>query len=253
MKTRVRNLDTAYKSLLTSCSRKNGVKITSKNNNLSERKIQYLRQHLLKCEERIIEVANWDTNYFYDGLLTDRQRNMLIKLLEKRRRYLNQMYIGTNGEQERLGELNISLCNATQQMYMDLRNIHEQRKHISTMSQYDSDTWLLVKMSYNYYGDHSVRTMPEDGYYSSLFDSMLNLLCVEEKNITYKGCRWFTAQLADPIPSLHIKKEDYLRPCNALTDMLNNHLYSIPDVLRMNCFRIELKIEQSMNFNIANI
>lgn len=101
---------------------------------MSERKIQYLRQHLLKCEERIIEVANWDTNYFYDGLLTDRQRNMLIKLLEKRRRYLNQMYIGTNGEQERLGELNISLCNATQQMYMDLRNIHEQRKHISTMS-----------------------------------------------------------------------------------------------------------------------
>ena len=229
------------------------MKIASKNINLSERKIQYLRLRLLKCEERIIEVTDWDVNYFYDGLLTDRQRNMLIKLLEKRRSLLNRMYIGTDSEQQRLCELNTSLCNATRQMYMDFKNIHAQRKHIFKMSEYDSDAWLQVRMYYNYHGDHSVITLPEDEYYGSRFDIMLNLLCEEEANITYKGCTWFTAQLSDPISPLHIKKEDDLQPCQALYDLINNHLYSIPDVLRMNCFRIKWEIEQGKNFNIANV
>ena len=245
------------------------------NISISPQRLAWLRQRLQRCEKRIIETAQWDTNYFYDGLLTDGQRNQLRNLFLNRMRILNEMFGYSDNEVLRLEELNTALTDATQQMYADFKNLYKGRLAMAGMEQYDAHAWLEVRMGFCYQGEKSVLKMPEDEYYGSQFDNMLELLCAEEDNLTYQGCVWSCKELTNTVQTADLDKDDDFRDvmddgqswalwmnhhkiehiniCHAVHDLFDHHLYSIPDMLRMNHFEVKIMLEQKRDFHVTMI
>ena len=167
-------------------------------NPLSKQEISQLRKRLQACERRIIETANWDTYYFYDGSLPSEQYDKMIELLRRRRKLLNWMCVYTENEIRRIEELDTILTDTMRQMYADLNNLHAGRLAMSDMGPYNDSTWLKARLSYNYDGRHPVLKMEEE-------------------------------------------KHDL---CLALLGLLSHPIYSVPDILRMNSFKVKMVMEQ---------
>ena len=211
-------------------------------NPLSKQEISQLRKRLQACERRIIETANWDTYYFYDGSLPSEQYDKMIELLRRRRKLLNWMCVYTENEIRRIEELDTILTDTMRQMYADLNNLHAGRLAMSDMGPYNDSTWLKARLSYNYDGRQPVLKMEEDAYYGSQFDNMLNLISAEEANLSYRSA--FTAYRAltsHPPVAMEEEKHDL---CLALLGLLSHPIYSVPDILRMNSFKVKMDMEQ---------
>ena len=211
-------------------------------NPLSKQEIAQLRKRLQTCERRIIETADWDTNYFYDGSLSSERYDKMIELLRRRRKLLNSMCVYTKNEIRRIEELDSILTKFMQQMYTDLNNLHARRVAMADMEPYNYSTWLEARLSYNYDGMHPALKMEEDAYYSSQFDNMLNLISIEEANLSYRSA--FTAYRALTSPQPLAMEEEKHDLCPALLGLLNHSIYSVPDVLRMNSFKVKMVMEQ---------
>ena len=210
-----------------------------------------LRRRLQTCEKRIIELVNWDTEYFYDESLSYEEIDQLKALLKKRQRILNKMCMYTDNEIKRLEELNAMFIDAIRQMNQDLRNMHDGRMKMPNMEQYNNHpTWLGIMIYYDFYAEDSVIKMPEDAYYGSQFDKMLELLCAEEKELTYKGCYGLCRQLGDTFIEELCDGRPYERN-PALQDLIKYHLYSVPDVLRMNKFTLAMNMKQSRTLAVS--
>ena len=210
-----------------------------------------LRRRLQTCEKRIIELVNWDTDYFYDESLSYEEIDQLKALLKKRQHILNKMCVYTDNEIKRLEVLNAMFIDAIRQMNQDLRNLHDGRMNMPDMEQYnDHPTWLDIMIYYDFYAENSVLKMPEDAYYGSQFDKMLELLCAEEGNLMYKGCYGLCRQLGDTFIEELCDGRPYERN-PALQDLIKYHLYSVPDVLRMNKFTLEMNMKQSRTLAVS--
>ncbi len=215
------------------------------NNPQTKDEMTRLRRRLQTCEKRIIEMVNWDPEYFYDESLSYEELDQLKALLKKRQRILNKMCLYTDNEVKRLEELNAMFIDAIRQMNQDLGYLHDGRMNMPNMEQYnDNPTWLDIMIYYDFYAENSVIKMPEDDYYGSQFDKMLELLCAEEDDLTYKGCYGFCRQLGDHFIEETCEGRTYERN-PAIQDLIKCHLYSMPDVLRMNNFRMKMTMEQS--------
>ncbi len=209
-----------------------------------------LRRRLQTCEKRIIELVNWDAEYFYDESLSYEEIDQLKALLKKRQRILNKMCVFTDNEIKRLEELNAMFIDAIRQMNQDLGNLHDGRMNMPNIEQYnDHPTWLDSMIYYDFYAEDSVIKMPEDAYYGSQFDKMLELLCAEEKKLTYKGCYGLCRQLGDTLSEETYNGTYERNP--ALQDLIKCHLYSVPDVLRMNKFTLEMNMKQSRTLAVS--
>ena len=92
--------------------------------------------------------------------------------------------------------------------------------------------------------------MPEEAYYGSQFDIMLELRCAEEKDLTYKGYYRLCRQLGDTFIEETCEGRPYERN-PALQDLIKYHLYSVPDVLRMNKFTLEMNMKQSRTIAVS--
>ena len=140
---------------------------------------------------------------------------------------------------------------AIRHMNQDLRNLHDGRMKMPNMEQYnDHPTWLGIMIYYDFYAEDSVIKMPEDAYYGSQFDKMLELLCAEEKELTYKGCYGLCRQLGDTFIEELCDGRPYERN-PALQDLIKYHLYSVPDVLRMNKFTLAINMKQSRTLAVS--
>jgi len=182
------------------------------------------------------------------------------------------MFAYSDNEVHRLEEQNTALIDATQQMYADFKNLYKGRLEMAEMEQYNNHTWLEVRMGFYHEGENSVLKMPEDEYYGSHFDKMLELLCEEEDNLTYQGCAWSCREFRKSDQTANLDEDDDFRDimddgqswadwmnhpkiehiniCHAIHDLFDHHLYSIPDMLRMNNFRIKIIMEQERNLTI---
>lgn len=221
------------------------------NNSQNKDEVARLRRRLQTCEKRIIEMVNWDPEYFYDESLSYEELDQLKALLKKRQRILNKMCAYTDNEVKRLEVLNAMFIDAIRQMNQDLRNLHDGRMNMPNMEQYnDNPTWLDIMIYYDFYAENSVIKMPEDDYYGSQFDKMLELLCAEEDDLTYKGCYGFCRQLGDHFIEETCEGRPYERN-PAIQDLIKCHLYSVPDVLRMNKFTLEMNMKQSRTIAVS--
>ena len=146
--------------------------------------------------------------------------------------------------------LNAMFIDAIRQMNQDLGNLHDGRMNMPNIEQYnDHPTWLDIMIYYDFYAEDSVIKMPEDAYYGSQFDKMLELLCAEEKKLTYKGCYGLCRQLGDTLSEETYNGTYERNP--ALQDLIKCHLYSVPDVLRMNKFTLEMNMKQSRTLAVS--
>ena len=221
------------------------------NNSQNKDEVARLRRRLQTCEKRIIEMVNWDPEYFYDESLSYEELDQLKALLKKRQRILNKMCAYTDNEVKRLEVLNAMFIDALRQMNQDLRNLHDGRMNMPNMEQYnDNPTWLDIMIYYDFYAENSVIKMPEDDYYGSQFDKMLELLCAEEDDLTYKGCYGCCRQLGDHFIEETCEGRPYERN-PAIQDLIKCHLYSVPDVLRMNKFTLEMNMKQSRTIAVS--
>lgn len=240
---------------------------------ISPKRIAWLRQRLQRCEQHIIETAQWDVNYFYDGCLIEVQRNRLLPLFKNRRQILNEMFRCTDNEIARIKALNAQLLDATNQMYQDVRNLYKERLNMDSMVNYNDNTHMEARLEFHYYGDDAILPMPEDAYYGSKFSQMLNLLAIEDFFFTYPWCATASKVLdvkdktinIDDLPELQNTMSNeiswssriqhsqigHIILCNAVHDIFDHHLYSLPDIIHMNSFKLKIIIEQQYDLYIA--
>ena len=81
------------------------------------------------------------------------------------------------------------------------------------------------------------------------YPKMLELLCAEEKELTYKGCYGLCRQLGDTFIEETYNGTYERNP--AIQDLIKYHLYSVPDVLRMNKFTLEMNLKQSRTLAVS--
>ena len=215
-------------------------------NPLTKQEITQLRKRLQTCERRIIETSNWDTNYFYDGPLPSEQYDKMLELLRRRRKLLNWMCVYTENEIRRIEELDTFLTDTMRQMYSDLNNLHAGRSAMPNMKPYNDSTWIEARLSFCYNGIQPVLEMEEDAYYGSLLDKMLDFLSAEEANLSFRSAYKAHRDLMSPLPDAITEEKHDL--CSALLGLLGHPIYSVPDVLRMNSFKIKLIMEQERIF-----
>ena len=100
------------------------------NNSQNKDEAATLRRRLQTCEKRIIELVDWDAEYFYDESLSYEELDQLKALLKKRQRILNKMCVFTDNEIKRLEVLNAMFIDAIRQMNQDLSNLHNGRMNM---------------------------------------------------------------------------------------------------------------------------
>jgi len=229
------------------------------------KRIDWLRKRLQKCEQQIISLTEWDSDNEYWGLIKESKSKQLKDLLFKRRYILNQMFDYTQNEVNRLDELNTALNKATKQAFEDFKNLYIGRLKAPNLEEYNDTTCLEIVLYYSHSG--SVLKMDEDDYYGSKFSQMLELLC----DLSDSDCLSIKSfNVLDHIDKLDVDEAfidklddgvswadwlqdpriEHINICHIVHFLFDHHLYSIPDVLRMNHFKIEMKIEQDKDIII---
>lgn len=214
-----------------------------------------LQSHLQYCESMIMSLAYPTDQSDYVGVSRE-QRGTLEQLFSRRNYILNIMFDPTESEIARLKRINYKLLEMTQDLYRDMRDYYTKRKADNDLAFPTGD--MELHFSFEYAPD-AVAQLPEDDYYKSSFDKMLEILSFEDgfsyphfENVTFPvdpdytpdferdilnvlddGTTWAEAWLSNP------KLRDICF-CHAVHDIVFHHQYSIPDLLRMSKFWYEM-------------
>ncbi|MDO4163915.1 MAG: hypothetical protein Q4D56_05950 [Bacteroides sp.] len=221
------------------------------------------RRVLLEVERMIKEIAGHEDRRFLFCLFSEKETSQLESLLSTRSMILDEMMAYTPEEIERFKYQNeklLRLSEETRKQTENMIRIFFRTPHREEdMQDYD----LERSLTFCYGGEDSVMCMPNDDYYGSDFHYMLNLIDTLTKripcdpNLINGFCSFFTNEeeaLSDNAYTLDdgtTWAEGYLR-CEAFDDICICHAvhvvcthlpYSVPDLLRMDNFYINVRLE----------
>lgn len=192
------------------------------------------------------------------------------RLLGKRKRLLDRMFVGTPEEVARMERVNELLLDLTQQMYRRSAALYRKVLTATYDEAFDDDVVVEGTLKYCCDGDESVLPMTNDDYYGSDFGRMLRIIdwlyvckCdgfrlpeIEQticksiepedrpdmrdeefgfENGLDDGTTWAEGCLRHPV-------FEPICICHAVHDLCTHKNYSIPDLLRMNDFWCEVKV-----------
>ena len=191
-------------------------------------------------------------------------------LLTQRRSLLNRMFECNPEEVERFCKVNNLLVDLTGKMHAKALSLYEGILKEGHDPDFDDDITVEATLQFVFsnYVDSVIRDYVEENIYGSQFSDMLDILtdlyeddgdpecafCETSFNLRHRvgmsasefgldnflddGISWDEAPLNRP------EFED-ICICHAVHDLCCNKLYSIPDLLRMNDFGVEVKVTPS--------
>ena len=234
---------------------------------MKNEKYTRLKEQVQKVEEKILAISGENVEYNMAWTRSQRKCEQVEHLIWKRKHLLDKMFIATHEEIKRMEQVNNRLYDLTQKMYARTEALY--RKMVTTTYDPESDDDVEVEgsLKYTVNGQCSVLPMENDDYYGSDFYRMLTVIdwlytcdvldleeieqcrCFlhpldyrremnsEELGLTddlNDGTTWYESvqPAADKLSHLCI--------CHAIHDLSDHKPYSIPDILRMNDFWIEV-------------
>ena len=234
--------------------------------------IEDKRAIIKDVERRVKEVVNREENnsdYFFRDFSTS-ERELLDDLLDIRNVTLDEMMLHpTAAEVERLSQLNDKLYKLTMECFEQCRNLwltlYRSPYKVNDRFCYDLDSSLR----FEYADKDSVLHLENDDYYGSDFDYMIHLtdeligtghgkmdtIVNGASAIFFSTEQETMKELTDTLDDgtswaegyLHNKAYDHLCICYAMHALHTHQPWCLPDILRMDDFTINVKLEYERN------
>lgn len=208
-----------------------------------------LRQQLIETESRLRNIAGSDPECLIrEAFSSDKSIETIGRLLCKRCRILNGMFIGTENEMQHLNRVNYHL--------LDLRNkLHARTTMpagtIAKEPEFDDDYEVEGTLKIPYNGEDSVLSLEEDDLYGSDFRLMNSILDSYYRALGQSSIGSGISPHMDNFlddgqpwsePPFDSEAFDNIVIGYALHDLCHHKHYSIPDIIRLNDFWAEAGI-----------
>ena len=234
-------------------------------------KYTHLREQVPKIEEKILAITGKNVEFNMEWTRSQRKCEQVGKLIWKRKHLLDEMFVATPEEVVRMEQVNNRLYDLTQKMYARTEVVY--RRMAATYDpEFDDDGFYKIEGSLRFSpnGHSSVLPMANDDYYGSDFYEMFCVIdwlytCEHLKLEEIESC-WDLCSPADYRPEMSREelritddfndgqtwyesvqpaadKLSHLCICHAIHDLSDHKPYSIPDILRMNDFCVEVKVK----------
>ena len=188
------------------------------------------------------------------------------ELLEMRASYLNRMFLATTEEVKRLEDLNNLFLKKAEEMRKRSAILYETMKQMKKMPEFDDlyEIEAIMRVQGNTSDEECIIKLPEDEYYGSDFllsAEALNFTmsanwnhsncfyCVEAPNLNTEKDNpgtSFTDTMEDGLSwaegALYNDALKHICICYPIHDICCHNPYSIPDLIRINDVKIEVKL-----------
>ena len=230
-------------------------------------KYTHLRAQVQKIEEKILAITGKNVEFNMEWTRSQHKCEQVEKMIWKRKYLLDKMFVATPEEVKRMEQLNNRLLDLTQKM-LSRTEVFNRKMATSTYDpEFDDDVEVEGSLRFSLNGQSSILPMANDDYYGSNF---YEILCVIDWLYTCRhlgteeiGC--INISLADYSTEMSSEelgfnddlnngsswympsqpsadKLNHLCICHAIHALSYHKPYSIPDILRMNDFCVEVKV-----------
>ena len=237
---------------------------------MKNKEYTHLREQVQKIEEKILAITSKNVEFNMEWTRLQCKYEQVEKLIWKRKHLLDKMFVATPEEVVRMEQVNNRLYDLTQKMYARTEALYRKMATTTYDPEFDDDVEIEGSLRFSPNGHSSVLPMANDDYYGSEFYEMFCVIdwlytCEHLKLEEVEDC-WVLRSPADYRPEmtreeLGIKddlnddttwyesvqpaaeKLSHLCICHAIHDLSCHKPYSIPDILRMNDFCVEVKVK----------
>lgn len=212
------------------------------------------RNKLINIEHQIKEITGNDFDNLFWLRIDKNTQSSLERLLYRRQKILNEMFVGDSSEMARFRQVNDMLAKLTTDLFNRVKALSALRESVSDKT-FDDDYELEGTIRIVVDGQESILRLGNDEYYGSDFlfiNGVITLL--HETNIRYienftgKGIEGDEKPWCDDgvswneYPFNGRTAFDDIIICHAVHDICSHKLYSIPDLLRLNDYWAEVNL-----------
>lgn len=229
-----------------------------------------LREQVQKIEQKILAITGKNVEFNMEWTRSQRKCEQVSRLIWKRKHLLDKMFVATPEEVVRMEQVNNRLFELTQKMYARTEALYRKMASTTYDPTFDDDVEVEGTLKFSVCGHCSVLPMANDDYYGSNFYEMLsvidwlyvyNVLELDyiERCSCYLAPPYYRPDISREGLTLTGKLNDgttwyesyqpaadklsHLCICHAIHDLSDHKPYSIPDILRMNDFCVEVTIK----------
>ena len=229
-----------------------------------------IREEIKEIEAKIITIIGGDVEYNFVWTQSKTKREQIERLIWHRKNLLDKMFIATPEEISRFEQVNSQLLSLTKKMYERTANLYRKMATTTYDADFDDDVIVEGTLKFSMNERASILPMTNDDYYGSDFYSMLSVIdwlysCSATKfeYVEFCCCNIFPPNYSPDMSNKELGLVDELNDrtswyshtqpasdklknitvCHAIHNLSNNKPYSIPDILRMNDFWVEVMIK----------
>lgn len=223
-----------------------------------------LRKCVQKVEGDLRSIVGNCVGKWFAAPRCDYEYEQLVELLNCRRDLLDKMFVATTEEVERMEQVNTRLFDLTNKMFARTEELCRKMTTTTYDPEFDNHVDVEGTLKFEMNDEDSILPMSNDNYYGSDFAFAFEVIAclythkylrLEEIEFSYcykvvmdkdemqvadnlnDGQSWYHANMpaADKLSHLCI--------CHAIYDLNMHKPYSIPDILRMNDFTVEVAVK----------
>ena len=235
---------------------------------MKNKEYTHLREQVHKVEEKILAITGKFVEFNMEWTRSQRKCEQVERLIWKRKYLLDEMFVATPEEVKRMEQVNSRLYDLTQKMLSRTEALYRKVMTVAYDPEFDDDVEVVGSLRFSLNGYSSVLPMGNDDYYGSNFYEILCVIdwlytcnhlgteeieCINISLADYStemsseelgfnddlnnGSSWYMS--SQPAAD----KLNHLCICHAIHDLSDHKPYSIPDILRMNDFCVEVNIK----------
>lgn len=241
--------------------------------NMTKVKYNNLRTQVQKVEEKILAITGDNVEYNMEWTRSQRKCEQVERLIWKRKHLLDKMFVATPEEVERMEQVNNRLYDLTQKMYARTEALYRKMATATYDPESDDDVEVEGTLTFSANGHSSLLPMANDNYYGSNFYEMLCIIAwlytcdvLDLEAIEQCRCYLYPSDYRPEMSSKELGLTDELNDgttwyepvqpaadklshlciCHAIHDLSDHKPYSIPDILRMNDFWVEVTVKHQL-------
>lgn len=234
------------------------------------KKYERLRDRVKELEEKMKTITESKTLNHYPWYCSQRKCEQVARLIRKRKELLNKMFIGTHEEVERMEQVNTLLRELTNKLHARTEELYRKTMLATYDSEFDNDIDVEGTIKFDVNGSDSIMPMGNDDYYGSDFLIALEVIgylyvkgFLQSEEIEYSYCLLPPSKYRPDMTREELRAVDNLNDghtwyrshqpaadkfshlciCHAIHDLSMSKPYSIPDILRMNDFTVEITVK----------
>ena len=235
-----------------------------------QKNYEHLRGQVQKIEEKIITITNSNSSNSGIWYHSRHKCEQIKRLVWRRKDLLDKMFVGTPEEVERMEQINTLLLELTNRQHARTEDLYRKTMSATYDSEFDNDIDVEGTIKFDVNGSDSIMPMSNDDYYGSDFLTALEAIgylydegFLQCEEIEYSYCLLPPSKYRPDMTREELRAVDNLNDgntwyrsyqpaadkfnhlciCHAIHDLSMHKPYSIPDILRMNDFTVEIAVK----------